>query len=228
MGVSDWLLKNKDSIIEDVADVKSLFKSKRWVEAYLKKVRVNINRKNQTRDETTIIKNNKLVDVYNKILSLKETTKTVADIDNTLKKFKWTADPLGGLIDYSPNMYTIAYHLIVNQKLLDDCDGAARYAHYLYRFMDDLNGTKTQCNEVVLCPTPLIKGLKDSHVIFVVKTDDKFTVYSNGKKDAKQYTSLRDYCDSYYANKYDDYVIVNMPKNNMDKYLQKRCTLLSI
>src|SRR5437868_3171051 len=69
-------------------------------------------------------KNKTLVD--SELKRLKENIKTFDDIIQESKSFTWKSDPLGGAIDWSPNIESF----LINAKK-DDCDGAAMYTAYL-------------------------------------------------------------------------------------------------
>lgn len=57
-----------------------------------------------------------LYDLDQKIADLKKKIKTTADVMYELRKFRWVSDPLMGLWDYSPDIYTFLHN-----SYKDDC-----------------------------------------------------------------------------------------------------------
>jgi hypothetical protein len=124
---------------------------------------------------------------------LEETIKSEGDIVRELLSFKWKSDKLGGLIDWSPNIYD----LILSGKQ-DDCDGAAEYTRFLF--------------SIIKIPVTVVSlfsknpFLVDSHVAAIANDNGRYMLYSNGYKHygyKDSFNSIEEAIDSYNAkNKY--------------------------
>jgi hypothetical protein len=95
--------------------------------------------------------------------------KTAKDVEEALKAFNWTSDPLGGLIDWSPSIIAV-----VLKDFKDDCDGAAALTQYLFSV---INIPVTIY--ALISRKPWVTA---SHVIAIAYPEDKkCRLYSNGK-----------------------------------------------
>lgn len=106
----------------------------------------------------------------NEIKRLKSVCINKKQIDKELKIFQWVNDPIEGLIDWSPSIYSF----LINEKK-DDCDGAGFYTRWLFKNCSKENGKVKIIS--LISKFPFIGA---SHVIAILKYENKFFVYSNG------------------------------------------------
>jgi hypothetical protein len=66
-------------------------------------------------------------DVKEKIIAISNSIKNLEDVNVLYRQFKYKSDPVNGLIDYSPTIFTFIY-----QNETGDCDNASFYAQWLY------------------------------------------------------------------------------------------------
>ena len=129
-------------------------------------------------------KNKEKID--NEIKRLKNTCNNKLKIDKELRSFKWVSDPIEGLIDWTPSIYSF----LLNEKK-DDCDGAGFYTKWLFK-----NCSKEGKVKVIslISKNPLISA---SHVIAILKYQDKFYLYSNGFSLPKNFDSEKEAINYY-------------------------------
>jgi hypothetical protein len=109
-------------------------------------------------------------EVNAEILRLKSTVFTVSDVERELKAFKWVSDPMMGVVDWSPNIYSFIF-----KNKQDDCDGAAAFTKWLF---DAINLPCTVVSLVSKKPF-----IVDSHVIAISKiSNTEYALYSNGNR----------------------------------------------
>lgn len=118
--------------------------------------------------------------IANEIADLKMKTKTTLDVVKELKSFKWVSDPIGGLLDWSPDIECFLYN-----KKEDDCDGAAYYTKWLF----DIIGKESHIYSLISEKPFLTK----SHVICVVlELDNKWMIFSNGYQYKERFATIEE------------------------------------
>jgi hypothetical protein len=196
------------------------------VEYYLENIRGELCKSNNRKVLDEIASANKMNEVLLTIEDIRKSIKTEKDLENWAAKFNWTSDSYSGMNDWSPWIQKLAYDMIKFNQVRDDCDGSARWTHYLYRFLESNTNLRFNLFEFVVTPTPLISGMTKAHALLAVKSGwfmfTRYTIWSNGHK-AGVFKSIEEYCKAYAEAKgYKTYIVRMLPRNNYDTYLSNK------
>lgn len=165
--------------------------------------------------------------VVAKVDEIKDAIQSRADVVTWSAKFNWTSDPNKGASDWSPDIFKIAWDLVAHGEVRDDCDGAARFTNYLFKYLSENSGTWHRVHEFSIIPRPITKGIPKSHVILVEYKRsagdlDNVVVWSNGHI-VKNISTLKAYAEMFIGGKgFSGYELRMIPPSNMDGYLADR------
>lgn len=166
-------------------------------------------------------------EVVAKVEEIRSAIRTRQDVVDWSAKFRWTSDPNKGASDWSPDIFKIAWDLVKYGQVRDDCDGAARFTDYLFKYLSESCGTWHRVHEFTVIPRPVVKGVAGAHVVLAEykraeASLDDVVVWSNGHA-VPGISRLADYAEKYTRDAgFDGYELRMMPPSNMDKYLADR------